>query len=98
MKQARAGRDPSIVSLGDSSLQFGEATKGRKESEAGGSSVKEEAGRNREVKFETQGQGVTKSGSRPRQGKVVASRKEALECMIVRGAEGKERKSKGNKK
>ena len=95
--QARAGRDPSIESPGDSSLLVGEATKEGKESEAGGSSRIEDAGRSKEGKLETQGQGVTMSGSRPRQGKVVASRKEALECMIVRGAEGKERKSKGNK-
>ena len=81
----------------DSSLQFGEATKEGKESEADGSSRIEDADRNKEVKPETQGQGVTKSGSRPRQGKVVASRREALECMIVRGAEGKAKKSKGNK-
>ena len=93
MKQARAGRDPSIVSPGDNSLQFGEATTGRKESEAGGSSVKEEAGRTREAKSETQGQGVTKSGSRPRQGKVVASRREAFECKDVRGGAGKGGKS-----
>ena len=98
MKQARAGRDPSIVSPGDSSLQFGEATRKGKESEADGSSASEEANRIREEKPETQGQGVTKSGTRPRQGKVVASRKEALECMIVRGEEEKKRKSKGKEK
>ena len=92
MKQARAGRDPSIVSPGDNSLQFGEATE-RKESEAGGSSGKEEAGRTREGKFETQGQGVTKSGSRPRQGKVVTSRREAFECKDVLGGAGKGEKS-----
>ena len=97
MKQARAGRDPSIVSPGDSSLQFGEATKEGKESEADGSSANEEANRIREEKPETQGQGVTKSGTRPRQGKVVASRKEALECMFVRGTEGKGRRSNGKK-
>ena len=85
VKQARAGRDPSIVSPGDSSLLVGEATKEGKESEAGGSSEKEEAARSKESRFETQGQGVTMSGSRPRQGKVVASRREAYEGKDVCG-------------
>ena len=97
VNQTRAGRDPSIESQGDTSLLIGEATKEGKESEEGGSSKTEDPNRSKERKLETQGQGVTMSGARPRQGKVVASRKEALECMIVRGAEGKERKSKGNK-
>ena len=91
-KQARAGRDPSIVSPGDNSLLLGEATE-RKESEAGGSSEKEEAARSKESRFETQGQGVTMSGSRPRQGKVVASRREAFEGKDIRGGAGKGRRS-----
>ena len=95
-KHTRAGRDPSVVSQGDNSLLLGEAAE-RKESISGGSHGDGDLDRKKEGRIETQGQGVTMSGSRPRQGKVVASRKEALECMIVRGAEGKERKSKGNK-
>ena len=96
-KHTRAGRDPSAVSQGDNLLLFGEAAEG-KDFKAGGSQESEETDRNKEGRSVTQRQGFTISGSRPRQGKVVASRKEALECMIVRGAEGKERKSKGNKK
>ena len=98
VNQARAGRDPSIESPADTSLLIGEATKEGKESEEGGSSKTEEPDRSKERKPETQGQGVTMSSTRPRQGKVVASRKEALECMIVRGEEEKRRKSKGKDK
>ena len=95
---ARAGRDPSTESHGDTSLLIGEATRREKESEDDGSSKIEEPDRNKERKPETQGQGVTMSSTRPRQGKVVASRKEALECMIVRGEEENRRKSKGREK
>ena len=98
VNHARAGRDPSTESHGDTSLLIGEATRREKESEEGGSSKTEEPDRSKERKPETQGQGVTMSSTRPRQGKVVASRKEALECMIVRGEEENRRKSKGREK
>ena len=75
-------------------MLVGEATKEGKESEAGGSSRIEDAGRSKEGKLETQGQGVTMSGSRPRQGKVVASTREAFEEPDVRGGARKGRRSK----
>ena len=83
-KHTRAGRDPSVVSQGDNSLLLGEAAEG-KESMSGGSHGDDEIDRNREGRFETRGQGVTISGSRPRQGKVVASRREAFEGPDVCG-------------
>ena len=93
-KHTRAGRDPSVVSQGDSSLLLGEAAEW-KESRSGGSHGGNELDRSKEGWFDNQGQGVTISSSRPGQGKVVASRREAYEGKDVCGGT---RKGGGSKR
>ena len=87
-KHTRAGRDPSAVSQGDSSLLLGEAAEW-KESRLGGNQGGNELSRSKEGWFDNQRQGVTKSSSRPGQGKVVASMREAFECKEVCGEKRK---------
>ena len=73
-------------------MLLGEAAEG-KDSRSGGSHGCEEDDRSREGRFETQGQGVIMSGTRPRQGKVVESRREAFEGPAVRGGARRGRRS-----
>ena len=92
-KHTRAGRDPSVVSQGDSSLLLGEAA-GGKESRLGGSHEDKGSDRSKDGWFETQQQQrVTLSSTRPGQGKVVASRREAFEGKDILGGAGKGRRS-----
>ena len=84
----RAGRDPSVESQGDSSLLLGEAA-GGKESRLGGSHEDKGSDRRKDGWFETQQQRVTRSSTRPGQGKVVASMKEAYEGKEVCGGTSK---------
>ena len=94
-KLTRAGRDPSVVSQGDSSLLLGEAA-GGKESRSGGSHEDKGSDRSKDGWFEIQEQqGVTISSTRPGQGKVVASRREAYEGKDVCGGT---RKGGGSKR
>ena len=93
-KHTRAGRDPSVVSQGDSSLLLGEAAEW-KEPRSGGSHGGNELDRSKEGWFDNQGQGVTRSSSRPGQGKVVASMREAYEGKDVCGGN---RKGGGSKR
>ena len=76
------------MSQGDNSLLLGEAAE-RKESGLSGSQGGNEVNRSKEGWFDNQGQGVTRSSSRPGQGKVVASMREAFECKEVCGEKRK---------
>ena len=62
---------------------FGEAVERKGSKEAGGQRY-EETGRNREGRLEAQEQRFATSGPRPRQGKVVASMRDAFEEPDVR--------------
>ena len=89
-KQSWAGRDPRKADQGPSLSQFGEAGE-RKESKEAGGQWSGEIDRGKEGRSETQEQGIAVSGTRPRQGKVVASLMEALEGQVARGG-GRRRK------
>ena len=89
-KQSWAGRDPRNVDQRSNLSLFGEAVVRKDSKEAGGQRC-EETGRGREGRLEAQEQRIAASGPRPRQGKVIASLKEAFEGQVARGG-GRRRK------
>ena len=78
------GGDLRKADQGPCLSQFGEAGE-RKESKEAGGQWSGEVGSSKEGRSETQEQGIAVSGTRPRQGKVVASLMEALEGQVSRG-------------